>query len=188
MYQCLVSICPFPHFLDSFLLYFSLNFHGSTFIQGPKFNPSFMKHLEDYTSHNKAQISHFRYRCDSFQSYNKNSKHPNISLMFKTNPTAIPYIELNHQSKILIKKENSDVSKNGEVRNSESLPMHKISRKTGKTYQNQHFRTLKTNEKLAAIKKILNEENQLDLGKNSKLCGILTYPSFTHCSSALLQS
>lgn len=74
-----------------------------------------------------------------------------------------------------------DISENGGVKMSETFPLNKSNKITGKEYQNQFFTTLEINQKLAKV--------QLNLYKNNEICGIFSYPSPipSHHSPALQQ-
>ena len=48
-------------------------------------------------------------------------------------------------------------------------------KKTGKNGQNEHFETLKINQRSTETQGALLQEKQLNLSKNSKLCSILTH-------------
>ena len=74
-----------------------------------------------------------------------------------------------------------DASKNGGVRTSENPLPHKSNENTGKMVRISFFRTEK-NQRLATILGIFIQENLLNLGKNSELCGVLT------CSIHMLSS
>ena len=70
-----------------------------------------------------------------------------------------------------------DINGNGRVRTSENLLFHKSNENTGKN-------CVEINQRLATIQETFMKENQLHLGKNSKLCDVLTCPIFTPLSLA----
>ena len=56
-----------------------------------------------------------------------------------------------------------------------TLKFWKKKKKTGKNGQNEHFETLKINQRSTETQGALLQEKQLNLSKNSKLCNILTH-------------
>lgn len=64
--------------------------------------------------------------------------------------------------------------KNGGVNTSKNLPLNKNNNKIGKTFQKTFPKLLKLTKDFTAIQWAFIQEEWLNLGKNSKLCGILT--------------